>query len=119
MKALTYCSDPANKQDWQSRRDPLLHSYGPGANQPWATDWEWLKAPQRIAVFRYVMFTISGKRDFNLEQQNEVVGDFYEAVGIARPRRAVDPYPEWSAKQPRYEQLRCVQDPAASGCGGR
>jgi hypothetical protein len=119
VKALSYCSDPANKDDWQSKNDPMFHSYGPAGSDQWTNDWQWLKDPTRLGVFKYVMFTASGKRDFNLEQQNKVVNDFYAAAGTPRPRRAVDTYPAWSAKQPRYEQLRCVQAPATQGCAGR
>jgi hypothetical protein len=119
VKALTYCSDPANKADWESKNDPLMHSYGPAGSVAWTNDWAWLKDPSRLSVFKYVMFTVSGTRDFNLEDQNNVVNDFYDAVGARRPRRAVDTYPAWSSQQPRYEDLRCVQDPAATGCAGR
>jgi|GEM_PF-2977015 len=58
------------------------------------------------APFKYVMFTVQGKSDFNLESEQKAINAYYSALGIARPRRQVDTFPAWAPAQPRYEAIR-------------
>lgn len=110
-RALAYCSDAANADDWRSRFEPRFHAFAPGH-----ADWDWLKAQDGLAIFKYVMFTAPGKADFNIESENEIIDGFYTYTRSPRPRRAVDTYPSRSTTQPRYEALRCAQAPGTPGC---
>lgn len=99
VKAYQYCSASSNDADWRTNRDPMFHPYAPGS-----ADWQWLVSDQEN-VFKYIMFTQQGVKDYNLEDQNAVVNEIYKASS-SRPRRAVDTYPLWSKAQPRYDAVR-------------
>ena len=70
----------------------------------------------QIAIFKYVMFTIGGVMDFNIEAENALVNSFYSEVKSfdtmtpSRPARITDPIP-WRATQKRYADARAVQAP--------
>lgn len=99
VKAFNYCSNKSNESDWIASRDSMFHNYAPGS-----ADWKWLVSDQQ-AEFKYVMFTRSGTKDYNIEDQNKLINEIY-GTSSPRPRRAIDTYPAWSANQPRYDQLR-------------
>jgi hypothetical protein len=100
VKAFNYCSDASNQSDWNANRDQMFNSVGPGG-----ADWTWLLTNQGM-IFKYIMFSQTGKTDFNIEAQNEVIN---ATLGSSRPRRAVDTYPRWVKNQPRYDALRSIQ----------
>ena len=70
----------------------------------------------QIAIFKYVMFTIGGVMDFNIEAENELVNGFYADIKATdtqtqeRPTRILDPL-TWRADQKRYADARAVQAP--------
>jgi hypothetical protein len=70
----------------------------------------------QIAVFKYVMFTIGGVMDFNIEAENELINSFYADIKATdtqtpeRPTRILDPM-TWRADQKRYADTRSIQAP--------
>lgn len=81
----------------------------------------------QINIFKYVMFTISGVMDFNVEAENALINDFYAEIKAidsqtpSRPTRITDTVP-WKPEQKRYADIRATQAPrvklglAKKGC---
>lgn len=70
----------------------------------------------QIDTFKYVMFTIGGVMDFNVDAENSMINDFYsdisgsDSLTPSRPSRITDPVP-WKAEQKRYADARATQAP--------
>jgi len=70
----------------------------------------------QIAIFKYVMFTIGGVMDFNIDAENDLLNSFYEELKTFdnqtpdRPTRITDPI-TWTPIQKRYADARAVQAP--------
>lgn len=70
----------------------------------------------QIGIFKYVMFTIGGVMDFNVDGENALLKEFYSEIKRTdnqtpdRPSRITDPIP-WRAEQKRYADARATQAP--------
>ncbi|MEZ4743684.1 MAG: hypothetical protein R3B45_14775 [Bdellovibrionota bacterium] len=61
-------------------------------------------------AFRYVMFTKQKLMDFNIDDEQSLINEFYKNIGgDERPRRVIDVYPKWSLNQQRYIDIRKAQ----------
>jgi hypothetical protein len=93
-------------------REFMEESLGACRNKPGLKDF----TDDQIAIFKYVMFTIGGVMDFNIEAENELVNNFYSEIKATdtqtqeRPTRILDPL-TWRADQKRYADARAVQAP--------
>lgn len=56
----------------------------------------------RVKAFRDAFLVVNAVKDFDIEQQNEVIDAFYKALGKERIRRVIDTWPTWTPDQPRY-----------------
>lgn len=86
--------------------------------QTWAVDTSvpfFSTKPEHIKQYAYIMFTVQGLRDFDLESESSVINKFYgvdarnPATYSKRPRRLLDTFPSWLPNQPRYDRIRKVQ----------
>jgi hypothetical protein len=81
--------------------------FAPG--KPYALDVETAK------VFKYVMFSVQGAMDFNIDSEQRAISEFYSQTGqTVRPRRLKDTEP-WLMEQGRYNDLRKTQMQAIIG----